>query len=116
MTPTIRGHHNGLQCPNGSGPPRVGDLFPEFVGELVDLLHAEGENGLAASVPFLRLTEWCPCSDEFCKSFYTAPPPKGAYGDGHRCVSLWPGDSMIVLDVVHDEIQFVEILHRDSLS
>ncbi|MDL4773991.1 hypothetical protein [Actinomadura xylanilytica] len=43
-------------------------------------------------------------------------PSEGAYGDGHRCVSLWPGDSMIVLDVVHDEIQFVEILHRDSLS
>ncbi|MBC6460781.1 hypothetical protein HKK72_23285 [Actinomadura sp. HBU206391] len=54
--------------------------------------------------------------DDFCKSFYTAPPPKGAYGAGHRCVPLLPDKGMIVMDVVHDEIQLVEILYRDSLS
>ncbi|MFI0351679.1 hypothetical protein [Actinomadura sp. 9N407] len=95
---------------------RLGELYPELVGELVDLLRAEGEDGLASSVPFLRFIEWCPCSDDFCKSFYSAPPPPGAYGTGHRCVPLLPDEGMIVLDVVHDEITFVEILDRASLS
>ncbi|OLT27297.1 hypothetical protein BJF79_01415 [Actinomadura sp. CNU-125] len=97
-------------------PPRIGELFPELTGELVDLLHAEGENDLAASVPFLRLTQWCECQDSFCKSFYTAPPPQGKYGPHHRCVALLPDSGMIILDVVLGEIQYVEILDRPSLS
>lgn len=96
--------------------PRIGELYPELTGELVDLLHAEGEEHLAASVPFLRFVEWCPCKDSFCKSFYTAPPPDGKYGPGHRSVPLLPDKGMIVLDVVHGETQFVEVLDRDSLT
>jgi hypothetical protein len=95
--------------------PRIGELFPELVGELVDLLRAEGEGELAASVPFLRFVQWCPCGDDFCKSFYTAPPPEGAYGAGHRCVPLLPDRGMMILDVVHGEIRYVEIIDRDVL-
>jgi hypothetical protein len=95
---------------------RIGELFPELVGELVDLLCAEGEDELAATVPFLRFVEWCSCGEDFCKGFYTAPPPEGAYGPGHYCVALDPDEGMIVLDVVDGEIKFVEILGRDSLS
>lgn len=91
-------------------------MLPELVDELVDLLRAEGEDRLASSVPFLNFWAWCSCGDDYCKSFRTAPPPKGAYGAGHRCVSLLPEKGMIVLDVVHDEIRFVEILDRGSLS
>lgn len=94
--------------------PRISELFPELTGELVDLLHAEGEDLLAASVPFLRFVEWCPCKDSFCKSFHTAPPPEGKYGPGHRTVPLLPDQGMIILDVVHGEIQFVEVLNRDA--
>jgi hypothetical protein len=97
-------------------PQRLGELFPALVGELVDLLRVEGEDELASSVPFLRFREWCSCQEDSCQSFYTAPPPEGAYGPGHRCVPLLPQRAMIVLDVVDDEIRFVEILGGDPLS
>ncbi|MGI8336374.1 hypothetical protein ACRYCC_41070 [Actinomadura scrupuli] len=97
-------------------PQRLGELFPTLVGELVGLLRAEGEDELASWVPFLRFREWCSCDEDSCQSFYTAPRPEGAYGPGHRCVSLLQEKAMIVLDVVDDDIRFVEILGGAPLS
>ncbi|HEU4954289.1 MAG TPA: hypothetical protein VFT28_06940 [Gemmatimonadales bacterium] len=93
----------------------VVELFPEFAGELVGLLRAEGEHRLADSVPGLRFHEWCGCPDGFCTSFYTGPRPTHSYGPEHRNLVLSPSDCMLVLDVVRNEIRYVEILYRGAL-
>jgi hypothetical protein len=65
----------------------------------------------------LRIVEVCSCADEFCQSFSTAPKSSGPYGEGHRNIRLgapWPG--YLVLDVVHEDIVYVEVLHRGPLT
>ena len=57
------------------------------------------------------------CRDDFCQSFYTQAPPAGAYVPGHRNIALdalWPG--YLILDVVGEQIMFVEVLHRATLD
>jgi hypothetical protein len=96
---------------------RVIDRWPALAAQLRQALLAEGEGKLAASVDSLSVVEPCGCGDDFCQSFYTRPRPDGAYGPDHRNISLnppWPG--MLILDVVHDEIAFVEILQRPELD
>ena len=44
-----------------------------------------------------------------------APKPDGAYGPGHRNVLLSPPRGSIILDVVRDEIMFVELLSLPPL-
>lgn len=72
---------------------------------------------LAAQLTGLRVVQRCGCGDSFCQSFYTAPPPSGAYGTGHTNVALdppWPG--YLILDVVDGKIVFVEVLYRPPLD
>ncbi|HET8684187.1 MAG TPA: hypothetical protein VFM54_20285 [Micromonosporaceae bacterium] len=91
-------------------------VWPIFTAELAAALHASGEDRLADQVEQLRIVEACGCPDDLCQSFYTAPKPPGAYGAGHRNVCLnppWPG--YLVLDVVHDNIVYVEVLYRSPL-
>lgn len=94
---------------------RLGKLFPELTAELMTLLRAEGEGRLAATVPALPFHEWCGCPDGFCRSFYTAPRPAHPYGTGHRNIVLSPTDCMMVLDVIHNRIRYIEILYRGEL-
>jgi hypothetical protein len=96
---------------------RVVDQWPRLTCELLQALRAEGEVALAAGVGALTIVELCGCEDDFCQSFYTAPKPAGAYGPGHRNVLLqppWSGE--LILDVVHHEIVFVEVLYRYPLD
>ncbi|MCZ7423759.1 hypothetical protein O7605_30050 [Verrucosispora sp. WMMA2121] len=98
---------------NAAYAPLLSTMWPVFTAELGAALGAEGEEPLAEQVGRLRVVQTCGCGDGFCQSFYTAPPPAGAYGDGHRNVCLdapWPGH--LILDVVHDEIRYVEVLYR----
>jgi hypothetical protein len=93
------------------------DQWPVLAGQLRQALEAEGYAQLAVSVDGLNVVELCGCGDDFCKSFSTRPKPEGAYGPGHRNISLaapWPG--YLILDVVHDEIAFVEVLYRTALD
>ncbi|MFI6794967.1 hypothetical protein [Streptosporangium canum] len=94
----------------------VGEAFPELTVELAALLRREGEDALAISVGGLRVHSACSCRDDFCKSFYTAAPPDGAYGDGHWNIMLEPVEGMLILDIVDDEIVFVEVLYRERLT
>ncbi|MBX7268783.1 hypothetical protein KIF24_24035 [Micromonospora sp. Llam7] len=92
--------------------PSLSTRWPVFTAELAAALRAEGEEPLAEQVGRLRVVQTCGCRDDFCRSFRTAPKPDGAYGDGHRNVCLdapWP--SHPILDVVHDEIRYVEVLY-----
>jgi hypothetical protein len=90
--------------------------WPVFADELAAVLEAAGEDQLTDQVDRLRIVAVCVCEDDLCQSFYTAAKPAGTYGDGHRNVCLdppWPG--YLVLDVVHDNITYVEVLDRPPL-
>jgi hypothetical protein len=89
--------------------------LPSLSRELTALLIAEGEPDLAAQVEHLEIIARCPCGDDFCASFYTAPKPAGAYGPNHRNVSLEPETGMVILDIVDERIEKIEILYRDDI-
>lgn len=91
---------------------RLGRVLPELTAEIVGLLRAAGERGLARKFAFQPFHGWCPCGDDFCQSFYTQPPPEGPFGPGHRTVCLEPAAGMINIDVVGDDIRYVEVLYR----
>jgi hypothetical protein len=97
--------------------PLLRDVHPAFSTELIWLLEAAGHTELAICAHDLRIVERCPCTDDFCQSFYTEPPPDGPYGPGHRNVMLENrgGAGMIVLDVVRNRIMFVEVLFYPPL-
>ena len=93
----------------------LADSLPDLAQELERLLVAKDELALAAQVRELQIVDRCRCRDEFCSMFYVQPRPKGAYGPGHRNVSLRPEKGMLILDVVDDRIVAVEVLHRDEI-
>jgi hypothetical protein len=85
--------------------PLLRTSWPIFATELAAALAMRAEDQLKEQVERLRIVEVCSCGDDFCQSFYTAPKPRGPYGDGHRNVGLdapWPG--YLILDVVNDDI------------
>jgi hypothetical protein len=94
----------------------LSESLPELANELKQLLTQQGEDALASEVPTLTIVDRCRCGDDFCSGFYTAPKPNGAYGPGHRNVVLDPANGMIILDVVHGSIQFVEVLYREDVK
>jgi len=48
---------------------------------------------------------------------YAAPEPTGAYGSGHRNVTLRPAEpGCLVLDVVDDAIMYAEVLYHSPRS
>jgi hypothetical protein len=91
------------------------ELFPGLSAELQELLSGQGEHSLASHVPYLTVVDRCRCDDDFCGTFYVLPKPRGAYGPGHRNVSLEPNKGMIILDVVGEKIAAVEVLYRDEI-
>jgi len=96
---------------------RVRARWPVLAAQIESALHAADELALAATLEALSVVDMCSCQDDFCQSFRTAPPPDGAYGQGHRCIPLdapWPG--YLVLDVVHEKIMYVEVLYRAPLD
>ena len=93
---------------------RLIDIAPLFAEELAVQLSEVCEPMLAAQIADLCVVDRCRCQDEFCGSFYTATPPLGAYGTGHRNVALEPESGMVILDVVHDRIMFVEVLFNNE--
>ncbi|GIF22416.1 hypothetical protein BJ973_002739 [Actinoplanes tereljensis] len=97
-------------------PALVSDRWPRLAAELADALREEGEDDLAEQAAGLRVLQQCDCGDDFCQSFYTQPPPDGAYGPGHRNIGLSPEKpGMLVLDVVDTQIMYVEVIDRPPL-
>jgi hypothetical protein len=91
------------------------DRWPTLASELRAALVAEGEAALDDGVGDLVVVQMCGCGDDFCQSFYTAAPPEGAWGVGHRNVMLdppWPG--YLILDVVDEATTYVEVLFRPT--
>ena len=95
--------------------PLVRHVFPAFSAELVAALEAAEERELGIGAGNICVVASCHCDSKNCQSFYTAPPPHGPYGPGHRNVMPTFDTGMVVLDVVHGQIMFVEILDRPPL-
>lgn len=112
MPTGYRGHYCSAM---DDQPPLLRDVHPDFSAELISLLNADGHADLAICAWDLRIVASCPCVDDFCQSFYTAPRPEGGYGPGHSNLLLDPKDGMIILDVVHNRIMFVEVLYHPPL-
>ena len=89
--------------------------LPQFARELTTVLNSNGETHLAEQVATAKISGRCGCESSFCASFYTGPPPLGAWSDEgtYHCVAL-PG--MIALDVVDNEIRYVEVLDRPEIK
>ena len=94
---------------------RFHDLAPEFAEELASLLRAGDEPDLADQILAAMVVEQCRCHDDFCASFYSAPPPRGSYGAGHRNVRVAPRVGTVILDVVDDRLMHVEILDNRAV-
>ncbi len=92
------------------------DLLPAFAAELDRALRAHDVADLADQVRGLSITAVCRCGDDFCSSFYTGPRPDGPWGQTHRNVSPEVAAGMIVLDVVDDQIRYVEVLDRAEVK
>ena len=89
--------------------------FPELSLELSELLNRAGEEELAGTVAGLNVLDRCRCGDDFCATMYTAPRPRGAWGKGHRNVSLHPKTGFLILDVLHERIVEIEVLYLDEV-
>lgn len=93
----------------------LAEILPEFSAEIAHLLEQSGQPELAKQIATLRIVKKCSCDDDFCASFYTQPKPSGSYGPNHRNVALRPKSGDIILDIVDDQICFVEVLCRDDV-
>ncbi|MFO0587076.1 MAG: hypothetical protein U0441_06050 [Polyangiaceae bacterium] len=94
----------------------IRSVFPAFSRELTELLAASERPDLAPRIADLPVVDRCRCGDPDCAHFYTAPRPKGAYGEGHFNLRLGAATGFIVLDVVEDRIVAVEVLHRPDVK
>jgi hypothetical protein len=99
----------------GRPPLLLSAEFPALAAEITERLKARAQDQLAATVPELHVIDRCRCGDDFCATMYTEPPPRSAYGAGHRCIDLDADEGMVVLDVVHERIACVEVLYRDDV-
>lgn len=94
---------------------KVTELLPGFAHELEFVLNAMGHPELASQIDQLEVTYRCRCGDAFCTSFYTGPPPDGAWRAVHKNIPLDVDHGMVILDVVDGQIRFVEVLDRPEL-
>ena len=85
----------------------LAENLPEFADELRALLMDQPD--LEASIGSLSIVDKCRCGEDFCASFYTQPPPKGAWGPGHENIVLDPAEGWVILDVIDGRIGMVEV-------
>jgi hypothetical protein len=95
--------------------PLLSEVAPELMSELQRLLLDQSEPDLADKVAGLAIVELCPCSDDFCATFYTAPRHRPGPARGSRTIQLAPAEGYLNVDVDASDILGVEILFRDEL-
>ena len=95
--------------------PFLQEAMPELADELTGLLMKDGETKLAQQVPSLRIVDRCRCGDDFCSTIYTAPRPKGAWGNNHETIALDPNEGCMIIDISGGNIVEIEILYRNQI-
>jgi hypothetical protein len=84
--------------------PLLREVAPELVSEPQRLLLDQGEPGLAGKVAGLAIRELCPCSDDFCATFYTVPLHRPGPAPGSRTVQLAPAAGYLNVDADASDI------------
>jgi hypothetical protein len=101
-------------------PVLLSQVAPKFAHELREALMRQGDDPLSDQVSALRVFSVCGCGDDFCQSFYTGPRAEKTWADlgGHHNVQAEEMEGMVVLDVVDEQIRYVEVLDypRDLLT
>ena len=98
-----------------NAPQLLAEALPEFAAEVQKLADRSGDEGLPEQVPTLRIFDRCRCGEDFCATFYTAPPPAQGWGPRHTNVDLDANAGMMVLDLVDGKIVCIEVLNRDDV-
>ena len=102
------------------GAPNLEAQWPVLGTQLRHALRGADEGDLADQVAGLQVIARCDCGEGFCQSFYTEPPPEGAYPYPDRARNLYfedcGWDGMLILDVVDERIHFVEVIDRPPLD
>lgn len=95
---------------------RLVELFPHLVDVLGGALAARGRHRLAASCRSVEVVDRCRCDAEGCATFYVAPKPSGPFGPGHEnlVISEWP--TLLVVDVVDDELRCIELVDEPKMA
>ncbi len=92
------------------------DAIPELAEELKALLATSEYADLEKQVVKLSIADRCRCGEDSCATFYTTPPPCGARGTGHECISLDSKVGWLVLDLVNRKIVCVEVLNNETVK
>lgn len=75
-----------------------------------------GRADLGRQVAGLEIVEPCGCNDRSCSSIRTSDHPKGTpYPAGHETVVLNPSRGELNVDVVGNEVLYIEILDREDV-
>jgi len=110
-------------------------IWPGVLANLERLLADSWESKLAPSVNSLMVFDRCRCGADYCSSAHTKPRPSGGWGESRRNLVFWNPDTVnldarqsvgvsgelrtteftTILDVVEEQIAFIEILyHHES--
>jgi hypothetical protein len=96
--------------------PLLGSVLPELAERIEAALRAQGEGRVADQVAGLRITGPCTCGQTFCGSFQTLKTPLKRWFMRGRQIELSDGGpGEIVVDVVRNEIAYVEVLYLDDV-
>jgi len=79
---------------------------------LIELLLKDGRQALADRVRELSIHSFC-CDGHTCASFWTVADPTKPHPPGFCTLPLRAGE--LHLDILDDEILYVEVLSRDDL-
>src|SRR5260370_3519540 len=91
--------------------PLISEILPDFLEEMVFLLHQSGDIALGEQLRTLRIEPLCDCGHEECSSFATAPEVKV-----DRTVQLQAIEGVLLIDLTADDrICFIEILTRPDV-
>jgi hypothetical protein len=91
--------------------PLISEVLPDFLEEMVFLLHQSGDTALGEQLRTLRIESLCDCGHEECSSFATATEVKV-----DRTVELQAIEGVLLIDLnAEDRICFIEILSRPDV-
>ncbi|HJU29184.1 MAG TPA: hypothetical protein VJ718_08435 [Candidatus Binataceae bacterium] len=93
-------------------PPLIGDVLPDLLEEMVQLLQGSGAEPLEEQLRKLRIVSICDCGDDNCASFATAEEVKV-----DSVVELQPIEGYLIIDLnAAQHVCFIEVLNRPDVK